>query len=107
MNMKRFSAFSLVEITLSLGIIAFGLLAILALVPVGMQSGSAAIDDTRTALIGRDAQTRGKAAISFTMFDSSDDVVLPTWFYDREGTFIGTSVTGHSVYRADVVIHGD
>jgi uncharacterized protein (TIGR02598 family) len=46
--MKRpASGFSLVEVVVALGVIAFGLLAILGLFPTGLQSGRASIQETR------------------------------------------------------------
>src|SRR5439155_8917504 len=76
------------------------------LVPVGMRSGGEAIDATYTALIGKDVQARSKASVTYAMFSNTNDVTLPTWFYDRDGSFVGTTVSGSSFYRADGTIHG-
>lgn len=40
-------AFSLVEVVLALGIVGFALLAIIGLLPIGLQSGRASIQETR------------------------------------------------------------
>jgi type II secretory pathway pseudopilin PulG len=46
--MKRpAAAFSLVEVVLALGVIGFALLAIIGLLPIGLQSGRASIQETR------------------------------------------------------------
>ena len=103
---KRKTAFSLVEVTLALGIVAFALLAILALVPVGMKSGSEAIDATHTSLIGQDTQNRVKSTVTNTTFTLAND--LPsTWFYDHEGVFLGTTTSSNAFYRADATIRKD
>jgi uncharacterized protein (TIGR02598 family) len=102
----KFRAFSLVEVTLALGIIAFAVVAILGLIPAGTRSGADAIDATRTALIAKDVQTRAKASVSYSMFTNTNDTTLPSYFYDREGNFVGTNVTGTSIYRVDATIHG-
>ena len=105
--MRKEFVFSLPEVTSAIGIIAFELIAILLLLPVGTRSGAEAIDDTRTALIGKDVQARVKASVTYTMFSNTSDVSLPTWFYDREGDFLGTAVSATALYRIDAVIHGD
>ena len=51
MNRRRYqtSAFSLVEVTLALGVIGFCLIAVFGLLPVGLSSNQAAIQQTGTA----------------------------------------------------------
>ncbi len=44
---RKASAFSLVEVVLALGVIGFSLLAIIGLLPIGLQSGRASIQETR------------------------------------------------------------
>lgn len=105
-NVQRQSAFSLVEVTLAIGIVSFALLAILALVPVGMKSGSEAIDATHTSLIGQDAQNRVRSTVTNTTFASANDI-SSAWFYDRDGGFVGTAITFNAFYRADATIHKD
>src|ERR1039457_6141659 len=86
--MQKQYAFSLVEVTLSIGIIAFALLSIFALIPVGMNSGREAIDATHTSLIAQDLQNRVKSSITSTTFSSTSDVPLGPWFYNRDGVFV-------------------
>jgi type II secretory pathway pseudopilin PulG len=46
--------FSLVEVVIALGVIAFAVLAIVGIVPIGMQTGKSAQNDTRAAQIAQD-----------------------------------------------------
>lgn len=105
--MEKQRAFSLVEVTLAIGVIAFALLAIVGLIPVGMKSGGEAIDATRTSLAAKDAQNRVRSSVTTTTFTNTSDVNLPTWFFDRDGIFLGTAVSNKAVYRADATIHKD
>jgi uncharacterized protein (TIGR02598 family) len=57
-------AFSLIEITVAIGVIAVGLLAILGLLPIGMKSGRDAVDATRTSLIAQDVSNRVRASMT-------------------------------------------
>lgn len=105
--MQNRSAFSLIEVTLSIGIIAFALIAIFGLIPVGLTSGREAIDATRSSLIGQDARDRVKSSLTSAVF-AGGDVALGPWFYDRDGVFVNVASTGYGavVYRADATIHG-
>ena len=104
--MRKDNGFSLVEVTLSIGIIAVALVAIMALIPVGLNSGRDAIDATHTSLIGQDVQTRVKSSVTSATF-TGGDVTLQPWFYDRDGVYVDVTVNGYSsvVYRADAIIH--
>lgn len=62
--MRKSAGFSLVEVTLAIGIIAFALLAIFALIPVGLNSSRDAIDDTTTSLIAQDIYNRIKSEVA-------------------------------------------
>jgi type II secretory pathway pseudopilin PulG len=69
---KQRSAFSLVEVVVSLGIIAFAIVAIIGVVPLGLSTGRSAQDETRAPQIAQDvfaslasqAQTKGMAKIT-------------------------------------------
>jgi uncharacterized protein (TIGR02598 family) len=104
--MQRLRGFSLVEVTLAIGIIAISLLAILALVPVGLNSGREAIDATHIGLIAHDVQTRTKSSITSATFVGADITLLP-WYYDREGVFVDVTSNGYGsvIYRAEATIH--
>ncbi len=105
--MRNRNGFSLVEVTLAIGVIAFALIALLGLLPVGMKSGAEAIDATHVSLIGVDSGNRVKNAVTSVIFASASDTTLPTWFYNRDGAYVGTTVTTDSYYRADATIHKD
>jgi len=85
--MKRCGAFSLIEVTLALGVVAFALVAILGLVPVALRSAKDATEDTRVSLIAQDIAVRSRA-----LFSSSSALSPSTnWWYDNEGRFIDQS----------------
>jgi uncharacterized protein (TIGR02598 family) len=50
---RRSSAFSLVEVVLALGVVAFAIVAILGLVPTGLQTSHSSQDETRAAQIAQ------------------------------------------------------
>ena len=52
--MKTRSAFSLVEVVLALGVISFAIVAILGVLPVALQTGHSAQDETRAPQIAQD-----------------------------------------------------
>jgi type II secretory pathway pseudopilin PulG len=53
-NRQTQSAFSLVEVVVALGIVAFAIVAILGLLPIGLTTAHSAQDDTRTPQIAQD-----------------------------------------------------
>lgn len=52
-RLRLISAFSLVEVVLALGVISFAIVAILGVLPVGLQTGHSAQDETRAAQIAQ------------------------------------------------------
>ncbi len=86
-------AFSLVEVTLAIGVIAFAMLAIIGLVPVGQQAAREAIDDTKASLIEQDMfeRVRAAAASSATFITPTtiypDPPAGPNYYYTSDGTF--------------------
>lgn len=62
--MRKVSAFSLVEVTLAIGIIAIAFVGIFALIPVGLNSSRDAIDDTATSLITQDIYNRVRSEVA-------------------------------------------
>lgn len=95
------------EVTLAIGIIAFALLALFALIPVGMSSGREAIDATHTSLIATDVQNRVRSAVTSATFSTSN-AVSSRWFYGRDGVLVDVAANGYgnAFYRADSVVHG-
>ena len=56
--------FSMVELTLALGIIAFALIAIVGLLPVGLTASRSAADDTQTAMVMQDVFNRVRDSVN-------------------------------------------
>lgn len=83
---QKGSAFSLVEVTLALGIIGFALVAILGLVPVAQNAGREAADDTKIGLIEQDAFARVRATINTTALFSTPPSPL-IYYYTNDGVF--------------------
>jgi uncharacterized protein (TIGR02598 family) len=105
--MRKTSAFSLVEVTFAIGIIAVALVGILALVPVGLNSSRDAMDATHIGLIAQDVQTRIKSSVTSATFAGAD-ITLSPWYYDRDGVFVDVTSNGYgsAIYRAEAIIHG-
>ena len=83
-------AFSLVEVTLALGVISFAMIAMVGLIPLGLTTLRQAIDSTTQSEIVQQfsAQTR---LTKYTMLGSQYAGV--TFYYDSEGTFLTNSST--------------
>jgi uncharacterized protein (TIGR02598 family) len=92
--MRKSQGFSLVEVTLAIGIVAFALIAILGLVPVGLNSGRDSIAATHTPLIAQDVFDRIRASMinndpspanSHFYFGPYGGGVASFFFYDADG----------------------
>lgn len=101
--MRDTDGFSLVEVTLAIGVIAFALLAIFSLIPVGLNSARAAIDATHTSLILEDVQNRIQSSITGATFNGSAAVTL-NLYYDRNA--VALPGYADALYRADATIAG-
>ena len=93
---SRTSGFSLVEVTLAIGIVGFALLAIVGLIPVGLNSGREAIDATRTSLIAQDVVNRVRATMVSTvttdarfLYREYTTAEASYFFYDSQGLRTG------------------
>ena len=82
--MKKTAAFSLVEVTLAIGIIAFGLIAIIGLLPVGMNSGRESVDVTHAQLVAQDVFDRIRA------YSVSNDSTNSKYYFGPYATGIAT-----------------
>ena len=92
-------AFSLVEVTLALGVVTFALLAIIGLIPVGLTAMKNSIDETVTSLILQDVRER----LSTLPFDTAKAV--PVYYYDSKGIFVNTqppNLDPQAYFRVDV-----
>jgi type II secretory pathway pseudopilin PulG len=94
-KIQRHNAFSLVEVTLALGVVAFALVAILGIVPVGLNSGRESVDASHTGLIAQDVYNRLRTTmVSNDPFSPAYFTPYPTnlnsfFFYTSEGTRTG------------------
>lgn len=68
------SAFSLVEVVLALGVISFAIVAILGILPIGLQTGHSAQDETRAAQIAQIVLS----SIASQASQNFQNVALPT-----------------------------
>jgi uncharacterized protein (TIGR02598 family) len=83
--MRRDGGFSMVEVTLAIGVVAVGLLAVFALVPVGLNSGRDAMDATRSSLIQQDVFNRVRGAINTSQLFTTPPTL--SFYYTSEGIF--------------------
>jgi uncharacterized protein (TIGR02598 family) len=89
----RSHGFSLIEVTLAIGVIAFALIAVLGLMPLGIQSSRDAGDDTRTSAIAQDVFNRMQGVLN--AYVVSNNGALPTtaqsgvtFYYDVDGRYL-------------------
>lgn len=122
----------MVEVTLALGIIAFALLAIVGLLPIGLNSSRDASSDTQTSLILQDIHARVRGSINRGVYfdgtfahvplssgptPAATPIPLPspwvasggnqtiTWFYDKDGLYRAEATSSDfskAFYRVDV-----
>ena len=102
--MKRSRAFTLVEVALALGVIAFALVAVVGMIPTALQSARDAVDLTRTSMIAQDAAMR----LPTLPFTAGTPGATITWYYDQNGHYLTIDTTAASpyasgFYRVDVV----
>jgi uncharacterized protein (TIGR02598 family) len=98
------TGFSLVEITLSLGVMSICLLAVLGLLPIASQTNRSAAADTAAASIAaailadiRATPKTGTSSIQFAVPFNSNSVL----FFDADGQ-AATTLNSNSIYRAEV-----
>ena len=101
--MRHSRASSLVEVVLALGIVAFALVAVFGMIPVGVQSSRDAVDLTRTSMVAQDAAMR-LPTLAYT--DGKPDATA-AWFYDQNGRWLNIDASAASpyaggFYRVDV-----
>lgn len=105
--MKRISAaFSLVEVVLALGVIGFALLAVIGLLPIGLQSGRASMQETRATHLAERVfatmRSQPFTAVNLSFLGGSSTINLatentpqgsagPLLYATYEGSFVGSS----------------
>lgn len=95
----RRSAFSLVEVTMAIGIFAFAIVAVIGLLAVSMNSDKAAASDSVLALMTQDvtARLRGQPFATLAALPGYADTDLnPDFYYSMEGSL--TPVTHADAY---------
>ena len=114
---KQFtSAFSLVEVTLALGISAFCLMAVFGLIPVGVQTNRNATSQTAAsnimAAVVADLRATPKPNSTSTQFSmtygtnrGADGCAQPPLYFDSAGQFT-TSLVPNSRYQLNVTWYG-
>ena len=103
------SAFSLVELTLALGIAAFCLIAVFGLMPVGVQTNRNATSQTAAtnimAAVIADLRATPKANTTSTQFGITFGTNPPPRYFDGAGQFT-TSLGANSRYQLNVTWYG-
>ena len=94
------AAFSLVEVTLAIGIVAFAFVSVFGLLPSGLHVFRSAIDvSVQTQIVQRlvaDAQQ--------TDFDTLKNKPVETHYFDDQGNDLGTVATEASIYTVLVTV---
>lgn len=97
---RQRSAFSLVEVTLALGIVSFGLLSVIGLMSSGLSSLSTASE--------RSIMSRITAGIAHDVLHGDfDELAGGLRYYDSEGVELPVSRVASSIYQAQTVLSPD
>jgi|SRR6184192_3510800 len=106
---RRIDAFSLVELTLALGIAAFCLIAVFGLMPVGVQTNRNATSQTAAtnimAAVVSDLRATPKANTTSAQFGITFGTNPPPLYFDVSGQFT-TSLDANSRYQLNVTWSG-
>ncbi len=106
-------AFSLVEVALSLGIVAFAFVAILGLLPVGLSSNRDALAESRVMNLIQTVVADRKAAPSSTpspvyaipAFSALTTTTAGTLYLAEDGSSSATGPAANSLYRLNYTIY--
>jgi uncharacterized protein (TIGR02598 family) len=103
------AAFSLVEVTLALGVAAFCLIAVFGLMPVGVQTNRNATSQTAAtnviAAVVADLRATPKASSTSSQFGITFGTNPPLLYFDGAGQF-STSLTASSRYQLNLTWSG-
>ena len=103
---RKAGAFSLVEVTLALGIVAFAVIPILGLLPVGLDSFSSSMDRSIKSQISQRIITDLQQTDFDTLTQSQTGArQLAPRYFDNEGNELGSSVG--AIYWVNVVVATD
>lgn len=92
-------AFSLVEVTLALAILAFALVGIVGLMPVGLRAMGDALDDTASSLVAR----RLMGEVRQSSLDAILANPMNARFFDAEGQEVPGAGDPFAIYQTTVV----
>jgi uncharacterized protein (TIGR02598 family) len=105
MRQRRSSAFSLVEVTLALGIAAFCLIAVFGLMPVGVQTNRNATSQTAAtniiAAVVTDLRATPRGSSTSSQFGIAFGTNPPAMYFDGAGQF-ATSLGANSRYQLNI-----
>jgi uncharacterized protein (TIGR02598 family) len=107
--MRSVAAFSLIEVTLALGIAAFCLIAVFGLMPVGVQTNRNATSQTGAtniiAAVVADLRATPTTSTTSTQFGITFGTNPPPLYFDGAGQ-ASTSLTANSRYQLNVTWSG-
>lgn len=90
-------AFSLVEVTLAMGLVSVAVIATFGLISIGLNSARDSTDDTVTSLIFQDlgARLQGQPMVP---------KVLTPYYYSKEGVAVKTAAQKDAYYQATITL---
>jgi uncharacterized protein (TIGR02598 family) len=98
------TAFTLVEVTLAVGVVAVGLVAILALFPLGLRATRSALDDTQMATIAEEFISKyQQAALSSTNYANFGNWTTTLTNY-ASGIFTNYVEATNTLYLTQIVV---
>lgn len=105
---SRKSGFSLVEITVAIGVIAFALVGLMGLLSASLTAGKESEDDTRYVSMSQQILDRLRSGafedIPFnTSLDSLVPAVLPPVYFDYEGFWVAPGATEWPAHEAGII----
>ncbi len=96
--------FSLVEVALAMGVVGFGLLSLVGMLPFGLTTFKQAMSNTVESQIVQNLSND----IVLANYTSLSSYAAPTWYYNYQGESLGSSSTGTvpagAVYSASVTL---
>jgi uncharacterized protein (TIGR02598 family) len=91
---SRFAGFSLVEVVLAIGIISFAFVAVVGVLPVGVQVSRQAINTTIEAQIAQQLTTQALQADYSSLPAMASDSVANPFYFDDQGNAVTASEPG-------------
>lgn len=103
------TGFSLIEVTLALGIVAFALLAVFALLPVGLNLAKESSHEAIALNILGEFNSDVNNATGRTNVSALQEIPLTvtgsgTRYFDETGSYLGKTITPAAIYRSDWVV---